>query len=248
MTLGLQENGDDDFCHGTAINLRSACMAEMHDTEGVNRLWSVVGLEFGFQGFWIANGYGSTVDLQQALGLEAGKIPRNQFAHRAYLRGKLLVAGRQQDFDAFAGALASALRQPQEKRRQAVPNRGEGKFFDDANQPAEARSDHAQDFQGNLRMSQYQRLKILFAHKQQSRVIDGGDGCRIIAAIEDGKLSHRAARPLNPEYLLASTGGAFEDAHIPALDYVESAAGLAFAEHEFTGSVTTRNRVLRKEG
>ncbi len=97
-------------------------------------------------------------------------------------------------------------------------------------------------------MRQTEGLKILFADEKQSGIVNRGDGCRISAAIEHGKLSDSTAGSINAQHLLTAAGGAFEDADMARLDYIEAGARLAFSEDDLTRLVAPRNRALRQEG
>lgn len=121
---------------------------------------------------------------------------------------------------------------------------GKRKFLDDSNQAPEARSNYPQDLQCNLRVGQTQGLKVLFADEQQSRIVNRGDRCRIVPAIEYGEFGDGTARSINAEHLFPAIGGAFEDADMASLNHIESGAGLAFTENDLTGSVAARNRTL----
>ena len=54
-----------------------------------------------FQGVQIADDDAAAIDLDDSLGLQAGEIAGNQFAHSADLRRQFLVADGQNDFDPF---------------------------------------------------------------------------------------------------------------------------------------------------
>src|SRR5579872_3494267 len=98
---------------------------------------SVGGAEFVLERFGVGNGEAATVNFEHALGLKAGEVARNQFAHGADLRGQFLIAGGQFDFHTVGSARAF-LRQAQKERSGAVADGGERELFDNAYQPAQA--------------------------------------------------------------------------------------------------------------
>src|SRR5690348_13229306 len=85
---------------------------------------SVGGAEFVLQRFGVGDGEVATVNSEQALGLKAGEVARDQFADGADLRGQFLIARGQLDFYAVGSALAF-LRQAQEEGCEAVADGGE---------------------------------------------------------------------------------------------------------------------------
>ena len=110
------------------------------------------GFEFGFEGFEVEDGYAAAFDGNQALGLQAAEVAGDQLADSAELGGEFLVVDGQLELDALRGLFASAGGFAQEKRDQAVADGAEGQFFDDAYQAAQAASNHAENFEGDLRV------------------------------------------------------------------------------------------------
>jgi hypothetical protein len=145
----------------------------------------------------------------------------------------------------IARALAFFLSQTQQEGRKPMSHGCKGEFLDDSNQAPETRSHYPQDLECNLGMRQAEGLKVLFADEQQSRIVNRRDRRRIVPAIEHGELGDGTARSINAEHLFAAVGGAFEDADMASLNHIESGAGLAFTENDFTRRVAARNRTLR---
>src|SRR5512141_531832 len=109
----------------------------------------------------------------------------------------------------------------------------ERELFDDSDQPAQARTHHAQYLQRDLGMSEAERVKVLLAYKEEGGIVDCGDRGRVIASIEDWKLCDRTARPINAEYLLAAASGTLEDADVTRLNHIQSRARLTLSENRF---------------
>jgi len=72
-------------------------------------LWLLGRLEFGFQGFQIADNHAAAIDLDHSLRLQPGEIAGYKLAHCADLRCQFLVADWHDDFHAFGGAFAFLL-------------------------------------------------------------------------------------------------------------------------------------------
>ena len=142
---------------------------------------------------------------------------------------------------------AILLGETQQERGQPVTHRGEREFFDDPNQPAQARTDDPQHFQRYLRMGQAQCLKIQLADEEQLGLIDSGHGRGIVSAIEDRKFGDGTARTINTEYLFAPAGRTLEDSHVPRLDDVQSGTGLAFGKDALSRGIIARYSALRKK-
>src|SRR5208283_2442916 len=72
-------------------------------------LWLILRLQFGFQGFQVADNHAAAVDLDHSLRLQPGEIAGYKLAHCADLRCQFLVADRHDDFHAFGSAFAFLL-------------------------------------------------------------------------------------------------------------------------------------------
>src|SRR6266496_509114 len=96
-------------------------------------------------------------------------------------------------------------------------------------------------------MSQAERLEILFADEEQSGFFDGGDGSRIVAAVENGEFGDGTAGTVNAQHLLASAGRSLEDADVAGLDHVHAGARVAFGEDHYSGGEFAGYGALGKE-
>ncbi len=110
------------------------------------------GVELILQQLEIGDDNVAAGEFNDAFGLKAGKISGDEFADSADLRCQFLIAGRQLDLDSFGRTLAF-LGQAEEKGRNAAAHRGEGKLFDNADEPSQTSSHDAQNFQCDLRVS-----------------------------------------------------------------------------------------------
>src|SRR5580765_227519 len=117
----------------------------------------------------------------------------------------------------------------------------EREFFDYAHQSAKARTDHTQDLERYLRMSQAQCLKVVLTDKEQRGVVDSRHRCGVVPTIEDWKFGDRTARPINTEDLFASIGRTLENPHMARFDDIQSGARLAFAEHALASRIIARH-------
>ena len=93
-------------------------------------------------------------------------------------------------------------------------------------------------------MSEAERLKILFAHKKQSHVVDCGCRCRVVSPIKDRQLGDRAAWAINAEYLFAPVGRALVYADVSGLNYVKSRARFTFGKYRLSRRVMAGHRAL----
>ena len=203
--------------------------------------------QFGFQSLEIGDEDRAAVDVDEAGGLKAAEIAGDEFADGTNLCGELLVAGGKENLGSGGSCAAFPLGTAEEEGGEAMANGGEGKFLDDSDQAAEASSDDAQNLQADLRVGETEGLEILFADEEQSGVVDGGDRCGIVAAIEDREFSDRTARAVDIEDLLASVDGSFEDANVPGFDDVEPGAGLSFREYDFSSGEGAGDGSLSEE-
>src|SRR5215469_1423084 len=97
-------------------------------------------------------------------------------------------------------------------------------------------------------MSETESLEVLLADKQQGSIIDGGNGGWVVATIKDRQFGHGTARTVYAQHVLPTAGRTLEDANVTRLHNIQSGAGFAFAEHEFTCSVVAGNCVLDEKG
>ncbi len=139
------------------------------------------------------------------------------------------------------------MRQPEEERREPVTHSGKRELFDDPNQPPQSCAYDPQYFERNLGMGQAQSVEVLFAHKQQCGVVDCRRRCRVVSAVKDRQLCHRATRPVHAEHVLASTGGTLEDTDVPGFDHVHARARFTFAENNLSRRIAARNSALQEE-
>ena len=79
------------------------------------------------------------VYVEQAFGLQAHEVARDEFAHGAELAGEFLVAHGQLKFDSLRSLLALGLCETQKQGDEALANGGEGQLLDDADETAQTR-------------------------------------------------------------------------------------------------------------
>src|SRR6516225_8009663 len=120
----------------------------------------------------------------------------------------------------------------------------ERQLLDDSNEAPQTRTNNAQDFERHLRMSQTERVEILFTDEQQRGLINGGYRGGVIASIKHWKFGYGTARPIHAEHVLAPAGRTLEDAHVPRFHNVQTQAWLILTKDDLTRRIVTRNRAL----
>src|SRR5690242_9845395 len=128
-----------------------------------------------------------------------------------------------------------------------MSNRGEGKLFNDVDEPSQAQADHAKDLESDFGMLEAKRAEIVAADEEQNRIDNSGSGGRIVAAVEDGELSHRAAGVLDGEYLFAAAAGGLEDADLARVDDIEACAGITLVENQLASRVAPGDGMVGEE-
>src|SRR5690348_18475034 len=123
---------------------------------------SLAALGLRLQLLQVGNYHVASVHVNQPLGLQAAEVARNQLAHRADLCRQFLIAAGQRDLNTRRRALAGG-RQAAKKRAQPLVDGGEGKLLDNAHQSAQAGAHPASHFQGEARVLEAERLKIVLA-------------------------------------------------------------------------------------
>src|SRR5271157_3989554 len=214
---------------------------------GDPRTLSLRRLQFGLQFAQIGDYHDASIHLDEAFGLKAAQIARDQLADSADLCRQLVVIGRQRDRDPDSFALAVRFRQSYQHGCQPMAHCRKGKLLDDADQLPQAPSDLAQYFERNLRMLQAQGLKVFLAEEQKAAIGDGLRRCWIAAAIEYRQLGDRTAWTVDGQYLFASASRTLKDAHIAGFDDVKSSARLAFAEDQLTCAELALNHACSKK-
>ena len=96
-------------------------------------------------------------------------------------------------------------------------------------------------------MGKTQCVEVLFAHEEQSGVVDCCHRRRIVSAIKDWQLCHRASRSVNAEHLLAAPGRTLKDTDVPGFDNVQAQTGFTFAENKLARCVVARHSALQEK-
>ena len=171
--------------------------------------------------------------LNQAFGLQAHQVSRNQLANGAELVGQVLMRAGKLEFNATLRRRPVGLGQPNQRRHQPLTHRGEREFLDNAHQAPQPRANHGQHLQRNFRVLQTEAAEVIARDEQNLRVFDGTDRRRIGSAIEDGQLGNGTAGALYRQDLFAAAGRALEDTQFTAGDDVKALADIAFLEQQF---------------
>lgn len=146
------------------------------------------------------------------------------------------MRGGEMELDAVVGFLAFGLRQAHEDGDEALADGGEGEFFNDADEAAEARTDDGENFERDFGVFDAEGMKVAAGDEGDLGIFNGDGRSGIRAAVEDGEFGDGFAGKIDGEDLLAAADGGFEDADFATRDAMQAGARLAFREEQFAGA------------